>query len=549
MLSERYARSLDEVIPLIEEAERDAREGKWTVLVVTFDSAPAFDASYVAAPPGLDWFAVAQTYGERPANQIRVPKLTSSIPQFQAKLPQQDYLKQIQLLKQHIARGDTYQVNYTFPLECSEDVYGADLFDLLCFPQPPPYARYLKLADQEILCLSPELFFEYTESEGEKQLRCRPMKGTRARGRGDDAEIRAELQASEKDRAENLMVVDMVRNDLSRIAITGSVHVPQLFEIEEYPTVWQMTSTVECRSRASLVDIFRALFPCASIVGAPKIETLRIIKNTESYSRGVYTGAIGIVGPNFAEICVAIRTMVIDKAKSNYSVGSGIVWDSEGSDEWAECLAKARILEPFEDGLKLVETMFCGSEIFLLAEHLQRLKASADVFGFPFDEGHIVNRLKAIPSLNNLRVRLTLDAGGNIEIASSEVSSPPVQSPPLVSSLRARLATRPLDSSNPWLRHKTTYRPFYEAAGGHDDVLHYNEKGHLTEFSIGNLVLDRAGVMVTPTLEDGLLAGVYRQSLLSDGAIKEARLTLEDLHKTKAAYRINSVRGWERVDF
>ncbi len=543
MARTQYARSMDQVIPLIQAAEDAAHEGHWTALVITFEAAPAFDPEFSVLRSNRPWLAASVAL-EAPVAPA-TPLLTS-LPTFVPAITKAEYRARFEEIKKHIAQGDTYQVNFTFPMMATiTSQIASDLFAFLSQPEVPPFARFLQLEDTTVLCFSPELFFNYAEGAGEKHITCRPMKGTREHGPGAEDDLRN----SEKDRAENLMVVDMVRNDLGRIAIPGSIEVPSLFAIETYPTVLQMTSTVKCRSTASLVEIFKALFPCASIVGAPKIETLKLIQALEAAPRGVYTGAIGIVGPDFAEFCVAIRTMEIAENVATYSVGSGIVWDSDLEQEWQECLAKARILNPFGKGLKLVETMFSDGDIFLLERHLVRLQGSCEAFGIPYDE-ETVRATLAAHAAQKMRIRLTVDETGLIEATCKEATAPLAISPGAASiTLSAKFASKPVQSNNPWLRHKSTYRPYFQPPFEGEDVLSFNEKGYLTEFSIGNLVIEANEGFLTPPVEDGLLPGVFRQELLDGGVVREAQLTRTDLLNAKAAYRVNSVRGWERVEF
>jgi para-aminobenzoate synthetase/4-amino-4-deoxychorismate lyase len=382
------------------------------------------------------------------------------------------------------------------------------------------------------------------------------MKGTRPRGRWqeEDAALRERLLASAKDRAENVMIVDMVRNDLGRIARNGTVRVERLFEVERYPTVWQMTSTVTARTDASLAAIMEALFPCASITGAPKRRTMEIITRLEGGPRGAYTGAIGFIAPGRrAQFNVAIRTLVVDRASGNaeYGTGSGIVWDSAAEEEYRECLVKAEVLARRPQGFRLLETLLWepGGGFFLLEEHLERLRRSADYFGFRVDPAAVREALEAFAVRfpgGARRVRLTVDREGESRLEAEALAQAPRQP------LRMGIAPAPVDSSSVFLYHKTTRRKVYEeareACPGCDDVLLWNERGEATESTIANLVVRLDGELVTPPLASGLLPGVMRGWLLARGVIRERPLRLADLARCRRIYLVNSVRRWRRAE-
>jgi len=364
------------------------------------------------------------------------------------------------------------------------------------------------------------------------------MKGTRPRHADPD-----ELRNNPKDRAENLMIVDMIRNDLGRIAKPGTVRVPKLFEVEDHGTVWQMTSTVEAETDAPLSEVFRALFPCASIVGAPKVETTRIIAETESWDRGIYTGTIGIAGPDFAQFNVAIRTIETEGRFANYGIGSGVVWDSTPEAEWQECLDKAAILRPYGDELRLIETLRWEPEVgyLFLDEHLARLSRSG---GQRLDE--VLRLLQSQRWQSPQRVRLTV--GKEIEIEATSIEEPFAAEPSMAPAITAHLAPVRVDSHNAWLQHKTSLRRIYEQPKqGADELILLNEQGNPTELTIGNLVAQIGDSFKTPPASEGLLAGIYREVLLREGRLEEHVLTLDDLKHADAIFRINSVRGWNRI--
>jgi para-aminobenzoate synthetase/4-amino-4-deoxychorismate lyase len=405
-------------------------------------------------------------------------------------------------------------------------------------------------------------------------ITCRPMKGTVKRGRTtlEDKEQAEWLRNSEKNLAENVMIVDMIRNDLGRIARIGSVQVPELFTVEKYPTLWQMTSTVTAKTDVSLTKIISALFPCASITGAPKVSTMRIISELETTPRNIYTGSIGYIAPHrTATFNVAIRTALIDHETqtAEYGVGGGIVWDSTSTDEYAEALLKARVLTESTPEFSLLETMLWTPEegFFLREKHISRLLDSAEYFDFP------VNRRSEVPPPLPLqeiivsylgeisakfktpqRVRVLLDKNGNLSFEAKEFI-PSEDQPPM----KACLAKKPIDSSNVFLFHKTTHREVYNSLRSfgaesrkepyeYADVLLYNERGELTEFTIGNLVVELHGRFYTPPVSCGLLAGTFRAHLVETGQVEERIVHVEELKDCSTIFLINSVRKWQQVD-
>jgi para-aminobenzoate synthetase/4-amino-4-deoxychorismate lyase len=462
-----------------------------------------------------------------------------------------EYARALCAIHEAIAAGEVYQVNFSFRLRAP---FAGDLLPLfwqLYECQPVPYAAYLDTGAHAIASLSPELFFAL---DGER-IATRPMKGTAPRGLtlADDLQQAARLTQCPKNRAENLMIVDMARNDLGRIAHIGSVRVPRLFEAERYATLWQMTSTVVACTDAPLSEIFRALFPAASITGAPKIRATHVIDALERAPRGVYTGAIGVVLPDRrAQFNVAIRTLHHDKATGQleYGVGSGVVWDSEQVAEYAECLAKAQVLFAPRPAFELLETLLWrrGRGYFLLEAHLKRLRDSACYFDFAVDADAVRRQLLTVAegfTEPRYRVRLRVNRRGQAQ----------VEYAPLLSERRAwrvALAQQPVNPREVFLYHKTTHRQVYERALAArpdcDDVILWNTRGELTESTRANVVARLDGRYYTPPVECGLLAGVYREHLLQRGLLRERVLTIDDLRRAEAVYLINSVRGWIRVE-
>jgi para-aminobenzoate synthetase/4-amino-4-deoxychorismate lyase len=442
-------------------------------------------------------------------------------------------------------------VNFSFRLRAPFTGDLLSLFWQLYARQPVPYAAYINTGTHAIASLSPELLFAL---EGE-QITTRPMKGTAPRGRtlADDLQQAERLTRCPKNRAENLMIVDMARNDLGRIARIGSVRVPRLFEAERYATLWQMTSTVTACTDAPLTEIFRALFPAASITGAPKIRATHVIHALERAPRGVYTGAIGVALPDRrAQFNVAIRTLHYDKVvgRLEYGVGSGIVWDSEQVAEYEECLTKAQVLFAPRPAFELLETLLWrrGRGYFLLEAHLKRLRDSACYFDFAVDIDAIRRQLLTTAERfteSRYRVRLLVNRLGQ-----ARVEYAPFQAERRV--WRVALAREPVDPREVFLYHKTTHRQVYERArGAHpdcDDVILWNTRDEITESTVANVVVRLEGRLYTPPVECGLLAGVYREHLLRRGLLRERVLTPNDLRHAEAVYLINSVRGWIRAE-
>ncbi|MDA8414486.1 MAG: aminodeoxychorismate synthase component I [Desulfobacteraceae bacterium] len=498
----------------------------------------------------LVWFAV---FAERIDCSRETNAATSGDCQVSAPEPTisaRDYIGAVGDIRQAIARGETYQVNYTLRqrFRISGDPFV--LYRRMCRNQQAPFCAWLDIGTHRILSASPELFFALN---GER-LTMRPMKGTAPRRprADDDLRQRELLAASTKDRAENLMIVDLVRNDLARIAETGSVAVPALFDIETYPTVHQMTSTVTARIRpeAGLCDIFRALFPCGSVTGAPKRRTMQIIRELEGQPRGVYCGAIGYVSPGRdAVFSVAIRTVVMDTmtGEGEIGIGSGIIWDSDAAAELRECLDKSAFLTRDCEAFSLIESLRFDAQGYLLLErHLQRLSGSADYFGFRFDGDALRHRLGEFRhSLTGVhKVRVLLEPDGNITIA----SQPLIATDRAVHAAKIMIALQRVDSSDPFLYHKTSRRALYDeqlrAHPGCYDCIFLNERGELTEGSYNTIVISLKGELLTPALECGLLPGVLREELLEVGAMREAVLRLADLQAADTIWLVNSVRGW-----
>lgn len=541
------AERCDQIPALLAELESAAARGLWAVGYLAYEAAPAFDPALEVVPGGgpLAAFGLFEAPAITGAPATGAPARVAGLA---ATLAEEEYRAAVVAVRRAIARGDTYQVNLTFPLAGRLEGTAEALFARLAAAARAPYAAFLDLGPRAVVSLSPELFFERSGTA----VRMRPMKGTRRRGRfaEEDAALAAELAAATKDQAENLMVVDMVRNDLGRLARPGSVAVTRLYDVERYPTVWQMTSTVEARIEAPLAALFAALFPCASVTGAPKAATMRAIARLERRPRGVYCGALGYVAPDErARFSVAIRTVEVERATGalGYGVGSGVVWDSDAGEEWRECLAKGAALEPPEP-YRLFETVLHRplSGAPRLARHLARLRASAEHLDFRFDAAALhaafAAATAALPPRPH-RVRLELAADG---AAVATVEAFRREWRPWT----VALAAEPVDSADPFLCHKTTRRAVYDAAlaaalaAGADEPLLRNERGELTEGARTNLVIEIDGRRWTPARRCGLLAGVFRGELLERGRIEEAVLRPPDLARAERIWLVNALRGW-----
>ena len=548
------AASLGDVMPALRRVEDAvARRGLYAAGFVSYEAAPAFDPALQVNDCGgfpLLWFGL---YDGMQEVDLPVPAAGLGLGKtnWQASVGYAEFEAKVKRIKDLIRRGDTYQVNYTYRLGAVMDLNPWDFFLQLVAAQEAPYGAFVDTGEWVIGSASPELFFQL---DGDRIV-CRPMKGTAARGltqTEDQAQAEA-LRTSEKERAENVMIVDMVRHDLGRVAVAGSVTVPHLFAVEKYPTVWQMTSTIEARTSASLSDIFHALFPPASITGAPKVKTMEIIAQLEPSPRRIYTGAIGFIAPGRrAQFNVAIRTLLLDRrtGRAEYSVGGGITWGSQPEAEWQECRNKARILTTWIPAFSLLETMLWTREegYFLQGRHLERLEQSALYFGFKLDLPAVrlaLGQLAAGFARTRQKVRLVVTKEGRVRLEAEALSAPDPAPP------RVMLASGPADSSDPFLYHKTTNRGLYEAARtacpGYDDVLLFNEKGEVTESTIANLAVEIEGKLCTPPVQCGLLPGTLRAELLERGELVERVIMSKEVLRSPRVFLLNSMRGRYRV--
>ncbi len=545
-----------EVLPALDLIEQLVNSGHLHAAgFITYEAAPAFDPALKVRPDAsgfpLLWFGL---YREpETLDSLPLPDHPGSLSswQWEPSISRDEYREAMIRLRNYLYKGDTYQVNYSFRLRVPFTSEPWSLFCGLVHGQRAAHAAYVE-NDRFALCsASPEQFFTLNGDE----IEVRPMKGTAPRGgtSADDQTRAQTLRESPKDRAENVMIVDMIRNDLGRIARPGSVQPSNLFTLERYPTAWQMTSTVTAESHASVRQILTALFPCASITGAPKPRTMGIIAELETTPRRIYTGSIGFIAPHRrAQFSVAIRTVLIDKAsgQAEYGVGGGIVWDSNTESEYEECRTKARVLTDERPEFQLLETLLWtpGEGFALMDRHLQRLSDSADYFDIKPPLHDVDARLRewsATAPSRPQRLRLLLARDGAVTLQAGPL--PPAATRPV----QVKLAPAPIDPSDRFLYHKTTHRRIYEqamaACSDCDDVLLWNPDGELTESTIANLVVEWNGKLFTPPVHCGLLPGTFRSAMLAEGRIGEKVLHVADLPEFNHLYLINSVRKWREV--
>jgi para-aminobenzoate synthetase/4-amino-4-deoxychorismate lyase len=557
LVAEITAAAPADVVRALQRVEAAVAAGCHAAGFISYEAAPGLDPGLVTRPPGefpLLWFGVFRD------RQLVTPGMDDSetaremysVSGWQPSTDRSAYNIAIKRVREYIAAGHTYQVN--FSLRQHFRFAGAPFawYRDLCRAQQGRFCAYIDTGRFQLLSASPELFFRL---DGDS-LTVRPMKGTARRGRwaAEDGETRRRLRESPKEQAENLMIVDLLRNDLGRVAATGSVAVPALFDVETLPTVHQMTSTVTAKLREgiSLVELFRALFPCGSVTGAPKKRTMEIIAELEDSPRGVYTGCVGFVSPGPAAVfSVAIRTAVIDATTGSgeLGIGSGVTWDSAAAAEYDECRAKSAFAREPMPEFSLIESLLHeeGLGYFLLDRHLARLAASAAYFGFRLDPAGSRGRLEefAAPLAGSHKVRLLLARTGEIVLDAAPVG------PAATAPLSVALAMVSIDPADSFLYHKTTRRDRYTAElarhPGCGDVLFCNERGEVTEGTMHNVVARIAGELITPPLECGLLPGVLREELLARGEIRERAFTWAELARAEEIFLINSVRGWRRA--
>lgn len=550
------AHAADQVRPVLDAAQKAAQAGAWCVGYLRYEAAPAFDPALVVreAQGPLAWFAVydaplpwSQTDADarHDCADVRV--------QWQPLLERPAFDAALARLLDGIARGDYYQVNFTAQMvgalagTIAGPAAAGALFAALQRAQPGGYAAFLDTGDEQVLSVSPELFFDWRAGH----LLARPMKGTAARGATaqEDADQALHLRTSPKEMAENVMVVDLLRNDMSRIAEPFSVRVPRLFHTEALPSVWQMTSDVMARTRAgcSLADVFAALFPCGSVTGAPKVQAMRAIRELEPAPRGVYCGALGVIQPGgAATFNVPIRTVTLRGATAWCGIGSGITAGSVASAEWQEWQLKLSFVQRASEPFSVLETLGLLDGGWRDSDaHLARMALAARQFAYPWDrhtaERALVQLAQAHPH-GAWRVRLLLNAQGQVSAAAYAL-------PATATPVRLQLASRAIEEAHSeFVRFKTTRRSHYDAFAPTQpevfDTLLWNAQGEVTECTRGNIAILLDGSWVTPPLHCGLLPGIGRARALREGRVREAVVRKEDLPRATAFAFINSLRGW-----
>ena len=549
-IKELKTRDLDQVEALLKEVETYQEAGFYAVGYVSYEAAPAFEKKLAVHPAPLMgeyllYFTIHQEVETLPfPEDYEAVDLPAN---WKEEVEAPAYQEAIKTIHHHIRQGDTYQVNYTVQLSQELEADPLAIYNRLVVEQKAHYNAFIQHDDVAILSISPELFFE----QDDRLLTTRPMKGTTRRGLTNQADLKeaAWLEADPKNRAENMMIVDLLRNDMNRISEIGSEQVTHLCQVEQYSTVWQMTSTIESRLRSEidLVQTFRALFPCGSITGAPKISTMEIIQKTEKAPRGVYCGTIGILLPKGKRIFnVAIRTLQMQGDQAIYGVGGGITWDSKWEGEYQETKQKSAVLYRQESHFELLTTgRIHQGELTFLEQHLTRLREASRYFAYPFNEPKLLNKLQeqlahVDPSLD-YRCRIALQRNGTIQLTITELTDLPA------SYLQAQLTEQKLDLATPFTYFKTSQRD-HLGQSDHEQIFHLPD-GSLLETTIGNLVLEIEGQLYTPLAHLPLLDGIYRRHLLETQQVEEKLLTLNDLTDADRIYACNALRGLYELDF
>ena len=549
-IKELKTRDLDQVEALLKEVETYQEAGFYAVGYVSYEAAPAFEKKLAVHPAPLMgeyllYFTIHQEVETLPfPEDYEAVDLPAN---WKEEVEAPAYQEAIKTIHHHIRQGDTYQVNYTVQLSQELEADPLAIYNRLVVEQKAHYNAFIQHDDVAILSISPELFFE----QDDRLLTTRPMKGTTRRGLTNQADLKeaAWLEADPKNRAENMMIVDLLRNDMNRISEIGSEQVTHLCQVEQYSTVWQMTSTIESHLRAEidLVQTFRALFPCGSITGAPKISTMEIIQKTEKAPRGVYCGTIGILLPKGKRIFnVAIRTLQMQGDQAIYGVGGGITWDSKWESEYQETKQKSAVLYRQESHFELLTTgRIHQGELTFLDQHLTRLREASRYFAYPYDESKLLKELQEelahLESNLDYRCRIALQKNGTFHLVITELTDLPA------GYLQAQLTEQKLDLATPFTYFKTSQRDHLNQSD-HEQIFHLPD-GTLLETTIGNLVLEIEGQLYTPPAHLPLLDGIYRRHLLETQQVEEKLLTLNDLTDADRIYACNALRGLYELDF
>jgi para-aminobenzoate synthetase/4-amino-4-deoxychorismate lyase len=553
------AKSLSDVHAALEQVEDAHQRGKWLAGYVCYEAGFAFEKKLQRLPAArslpLIWFGEYDAPIVNPLVEFNCSKSVAQ--QIRFNLSKEDYANKIAEILAYIEAGDVYQVNFTGKLSFDFQGSAIELYESLREKQSVAYAAFLNLGKQSVLSFSPELFFRIKNGV----IESKPMKGTAPRGRttAEDEAVANWLKGDAKNRAENLMIVDLIRNDFGRICKTGSITVPSLFDIERFQTLFQMTSTVrgELKDGITFKEIFEAIFPCGSITGAPKIRAMEIISELESEPRGIYTGAIGFISPQ-KEACfsVAIRTLVVENKSvsslvGEMGIGSGITIDSESQTEYDECLLKSNFLTKPTEDFALIESMKFHGRYFFLEKHLARLKDSAAYFEFNLDEVSLRTMLmqyaKTLDAKTLYKVRVSLVKSGRVEVSHELIE-------PTEGLSMAAIAEVRTNSADKFFYHKTSRRQIYDEASqlarrlGLADFIFLNERGEVSEGAISNVFVEKEGRLYTPPISSGILAGVYRAHVLETyPQASECVLYLEDLRNAERIWICNAVRGMREV--
>ena len=549
-IKELKTRDIDQIEALLREVEAYQEAGFYAVGYVSYEAAPAFEKKLAVHPAPLMgeyllYFTIHQEVETLPfPEDYEAVDLPAN---WKEEVEAPAYQEAIKSIHHHIRQGDTYQVNYTVQLSQELKSDPLAIYNRLVVEQKAHYNAFIQHDDVSILSISPELFFE----QDDRLLTTRPMKGTTRRGLTNQKDLQqaAWLEADPKNRAENMMIVDLLRNDMNRISEIGSEQVTRLCQVEQYSTVWQMTSTIESRLQAEvdLVQTFRALFPCGSITGAPKISTMEIIHKTEKAPRGVYCGTIGILLPKGKRIFnVAIRTLQMQGYQAIYGVGGGITWDSKWESEYQETKQKSAVLYRQEPRFELLTTgRIHQGELTFLEQHLTRLREASRYFAYPYDEQKLLKELQEelahLESNLDYRCRIALQKNGTFHLVITELTDLPA------SYLQAQLTEQKLDLATPFTYFKTSQRD-HLGQSDHEQIFHLPD-GSLLETTIGNLVLEIEGQLYTPPAHLPLLDGIYRRHLLETQQVEEKLLTLNDLIDADRIYACNALRGLYELDF
>lgn len=547
----------EEVADALRSIDMYLDSGKYTAGYIGYEVGLVVDKFIISrhAPSmPLIWMGVYGNYERYDANTINVgtPEDIDDVADIRLNITEDQYLKDIARIKRYIAAGDVYQVNYTCKLLFKHKATAGSLFARLRKAHPVAHSAFVNLGDTQVISLSPELF---VRRKGYHIL-TRPMKGTSPRGMwaSQDELFARRLAEDPKQRAENVMIVDLMRNDIGRVARMGSVNVPRLFHIEKYESLLQMTSDVEAHLRPDVdaSELIRNIFPAGSITGAPKIRAMEIINELEHDNRGVYCGGIGMFGPNRdCLLNVAIRTIIKRGESCEMGAGSGIVADSDGIRELEETRLKGKFLMSVPRDFELLETLLyeSGKGYAFLEEHLNRIQSSARYFGWKIEDKLLTNTLIDTSArvdrsgIKIARVRLLVSRGGAARTEWAEIG------PILSTAAKLLLSNRAIDPDNVFLYHKTTQRGSYDSDlvsardNGYVDMIYLNTKGEITECSIANVVVEIGGRLYTPPVGCGLLPGVWRQSIVSNGSVTERKLTISDLKYANRVMICNSVRG------